>query len=88
MTVAASVWEIDDESKGTYHARLASGTVPGCTTETNMMLAVKNDYNDKAIAKAYSKITQCNPAQDMLELIAVGQPEVDIQINYIGWKKS
>ena len=88
LTVAASVWEIDDETKGTYHARLASGTVPGCTTETNMMLAVKNDYNDKAIAKAYSKITQCNSAQDMIELIAVGQPEVDIQINYIGWNRS
>ena len=88
LTVAATVWEIDDETKGTYHARLASGTVPGCTTETNMMLAVKNDYNDKAIAKAYSKITQCNSAQDTLELIAVGQPEVDIQINYIGWNRS
>ena len=88
LTVAASVWEIDDETRGTYHARLASGTVPGCTTETNMMLAVKNDYNDKAIAKAYSKITQCNSAQDMIELIAVGQPEVDIQINYIGWNRS
>ena len=88
LTVAASVWEIDDETKGTYHARLASGTVPGCTTETNMMLAVKNDYNDKAIAKAYSKITQCNSAQGMIELIAVGQPEVDIQINYIGWNRS
>ena len=88
LTIAASVWGVDDETKGTYHARLASGTVPGCTTETNMMLAVKNDYNDKAIAKAYSKITQCNSAQDMIELIAVGQPEVDIQINYIGWNKS
>ena len=88
LTIAASAWEVYAATQGTYHARLAPGTVPGCTTETNMMIAVKNDYNDKAIAKAYSKITQCNSAQDTIELIAVGQPEVDIQINYIGWNRS
>ena len=88
MTIAASAWEVYAATQGTYHARLAPGTVPGCTTETNMMIAVKNDYNDKAIAKAYSKITQCNSEQDTIELIAVGQPEVDIQINYIGWNRS
>ena len=88
LTIAASAWEVYAATQGTYHARLAPGTVPGCTTETNMMIAVKNDYNDKAIAKAYSKITQCNSEQDTIELIAVGQPEVDIQINYIGWNRS